>query len=703
MKNIISIAFLLFSISALYAQHGAHEVIKECYTTEAEQQLFEEHPELLPFAIAAEAELENFTRNFESTAGNRDGEYVIPVVFHVVHDNGLENISYDQVVSCINSLNVYFNAENPSSNTVHPAFQDIVANVGFRFALATLDPDGNCTNGITRTVSEATYAGGNNLTQVSPSWDRSMYLNVWVCSNIASGAAAYSRRPGSVDGSFGASIDGIVCQDSYIGSIGTSASSNNATMSHEVGHWLNLLHTWGSGNDANEDGNCDLSDFVADTPNTIGWTNCNNLNAESCGSLDNVENFMDYAGCRKMFTIGQAARMEAALSSTTAERSSLWQPENLLLTGVNLEPEFCVIDFSSTDQTVCIGSTVDFSDYSYGSIEEREWMFEGGEPAISNSINPSVVYNTPGLYNASLFVSDGVSSLDLLEENYIRVLDTALTALPFTEGFEESTEFDVEGSLWYTETTDSPNIDWEITNDAAYTGSQSAYVHGRQNSNGATEYLLSQTFDLSDVTEEVGLTFKYACAPKNSSSNDQLKVWISKDCGNFWSPRATIDGDELYTVSNSISGEFVPDGQDQWVEKSIENIVSVFWSSSFRIRFEFISSNGNNIYIDDINLVDLSAPLGVDDIERFKEKVTIFPNPASDIVTIQIGNVVESEAMEINLVDLSGRTIKNVYNGKNALRNSRLQLDVSDMSNGIYFIEFKISGGRFAEKLMITN
>lgn len=701
MKNIISIILIFFSVSALRAQHSHQEIVKECASTEMEQQLFEENPELLPMAIAAEQELEAFTRNFKLSAGNRDGEYVIPVVFHVVHDNGPENISYEQIVSCINSLNYYYNAENPSASNVHPAFQDIVANVGFTFALATLDPDGNCTNGVTRTVSETTYAGGNNLTVVAPSWDRSMYLNVWVCSYIASGAAAYSRRPPSVDGNFGATIDGIVCQDSYIGSIGTSASSNNITMSHEVGHWLNLSHTWGGTNNADEPENCNSDDYVDDTPNTKGWTSCNNLNGESCGSLDNIENFMEYSGCRKMFTLGQAARMEAALNSTVAERVNLWQPENLILTGVNLEPELCVIGFNESDKTVCVGSSIDFLDISYGSIEAREWMFEGGEPAISDSINPTVVYNTPGLYSVSLSVSDGLNSLETTEVDYIRVLDTSVTSLPFTEDFEENSDFNEDESLWYTETTASPNIDWEITDAAAYTGSQSAYVHGRQNSNGATEYLLSKTFDLTGVTEEVGLTFKYACAKRNSNSNDQLRIWISRDCGDFWSPRGTIDGDELYTISNSVSGEFVPNGQGQWVEKSIQNIVSVFWSSSFRIRFEFTSDNGNNIYIDDINLVDLSTPTGVNDIERFKEKVSVFPIPAKDIVTIEIGDVEELGAMEINLIDLSGRRIEKIYIGSQPIQNTRLQFDVSDISTGIYFLEFSLPGGKFAEKIMV--
>jgi PKD repeat protein len=703
MKKIISILLFLFWISALYAQHKHTGVLKECSMTEAEQQLYEENPELLPLAEAATQELEAFTRNFEPSAGNREGEYVIPVVFHVVHDNGPENISYEQIVSCINSLNYYFNAENPSASNVHPAFQDIVANVGFSFALATLDPDGNCTNGVTRTVSETTYAGGNNLTVVAPSWDRSMYLNVWVCSYIASGAAAYSRRPPAVDGSFGATVDGIVCQDSYIGSIGTSASSNNITMSHEVGHWLNLSHTWGGNNDADEPENCNLDDYVDDTPNTIGWTNCNNLNGESCGSLDNIENFMEYSGCRKMFTLGQAARMEAALNSTVAERVNLWQPENLILTGVNVEPELCVIDFNESDKTVCVGSSIDFLDISYGSIEQREWTFEGGEPAFSNIVNPSVVYNTPGLYNVSLLVSDGLNSLETTEVNHIRVLDTAVTSLPFTESFEEDSGFNEDGSIWYTETTDSPNIDWEITDAAAYTGTQSVYVHGRQNTNGATEYLLSQTFDLSGVTGEVGLTFKYACAPRNANSNDQLRIWISRDCGNFWSPRGTIDGEELYTVSNSVSGEFVPNGQNQWVEKSVQNIVSVFWTSSFRIRFEFTSDNGNNIYIDDINLVDLSTPTGVNTIERFKEKVGVYPNPARDLVSIEIGDVDKREAMEINLVDLSGRTIKHIYRGNGTLQNTKLAFNVSDISNGIYFLEFTLPEGRFAEKIMVAK
>ena len=150
-------------------------------------------------------------------------------------------------------------------------------------------------------------------------WPRNKYLNVWVCAE-AGGAAGYSLYPGSVNGFNDANMDGIVIQGSYTGSIGTSNNYRSRVLTHEIGHWLNLRHPWGNSNSPGEADNCNQDDNVFDTPNTKGWTTCN-LEGESCGSLDNVQNYMDYAYCGKMFTIGQKAGTTSSMSRFNALKS----------------------------------------------------------------------------------------------------------------------------------------------------------------------------------------------------------------------------------------------------------------------------------------------------------------------------------------------------------------------------------------------
>jgi hypothetical protein len=247
------------------------------------------HPERVQEIAAAEQRLEDFTgdfaRDFEARGGG-DNLYVIPVVFHIIHNNGPENISDEQCQDAIRVLNDDYNKLNPDWDQVKEEFLPIVANVGITFRLAGLDPDGNCTSGITRTVSELTNDGGQSMKDLII-WPRDKYLNVWVAAS-AQGAAAYTQTPGNVDGFWGEATDGIVSLHNYIGAIGTSSPSHSRTLTHEVGHWINLRHCWGPTNDPGLPENCDVDDNVTDTPNTEGWTSCNR-NGATCGSpLDNA-------------------------------------------------------------------------------------------------------------------------------------------------------------------------------------------------------------------------------------------------------------------------------------------------------------------------------------------------------------------------------------------------------------------------------
>ncbi len=707
MKKLLFYTLILALISS-YANaqtidDDGQELITKCSTSEMYLKLLRDHPEQAESIHESEQQQATFRKEFEKTYhGKDDGSYLIPVVFHVVHNYGSEDISPAQIEDAIRVMNDDFSAQNSGVVTVNPAFASIVANTGIQFALARRDPDGNCTNGIIRIASPITSEGGQNLKELSPAWDRSMYLNIWVCETIESGAAGYSRYPSSVNNAFGATIDGIVVRSDYVGSIETSSLNKSHTLTHEVGHYLDLPHLWGSTNDPAMPENCDTDDGVSDTPNTIGWTACA-TNAESCGSLDNVENYMEYAYCSKMFTLGQSARMIAALNSLIAERWSLWQPENMVATGVNSEDQACSAEFVSDKRIVCAGETIHFSDFSYNGIETRVWTFPGGIPSASLEEQPAVVFNTPGRYSVELVASDGFNQVSTIKTDYIRVLDTAYTALPFSDSFENTAPFNsVDNDIWFTENLDGEN-DWELTDLAAYSGTTSAYVHGNTNAFGETENLYSQTFDLGQVEDHASLSFKYACAKRSINNTDRLRVWISKDCGNFWSLRKTLQGDQLYTVSQNVNTEFIPINQSQWREVLINNIGSVFLNSEFRVRFEFRSGNGNNFFIDDINIQDL-ATVSVDEIiDEMQNSLKIYPNPAVNSVKVEMKTPHEGTDLIVRLHDITGREIRQIFAGTISGQKMEFTIDVNDLSDGLYFLEFASPEGDFAGKFVIQK
>jgi hypothetical protein len=184
-----------------------------------------QHPELQ----IQRDELEAFTQQFTSSSDR--AIKVVPIVFHVIHNYGSENIAKSQIEDAVRIINEDYQLLNPDQDDVIAAFSSIVANVEFEFRLAQLDPNGNCTDGITRTASTLTFNADDNVKELVV-WPRNKYLNVWVVDNISFGAGGYAYLPGSAQ----AAVDGIVVLHTQLGSIGTSGGSNFSarTLTHEI-------------------------------------------------------------------------------------------------------------------------------------------------------------------------------------------------------------------------------------------------------------------------------------------------------------------------------------------------------------------------------------------------------------------------------------------------------------------------------------
>ena len=239
----------------------------------------------------------------------------IPVVVHVLWRRERENISDAQVKSQLAVLNRDFRAKNPDRTKTPAVWKSLVADANIQFALATRDPNGKATNGITRTKtnrvsfppddSMKTTAGGGR-----PPWPTRRYLNMWVC-NLGQNLLGYAQFPGGP-----ARTDGVVVLHSAFGTQGTAAAPFNRgrTATHEVGHWLNLRHIWA------DTLGCGGSDFVADTPNqagpNVGKPSFPHLSCSNGPNGDMFMNYMDYVDddSMLMFTPGQAARMNACLA-----------------------------------------------------------------------------------------------------------------------------------------------------------------------------------------------------------------------------------------------------------------------------------------------------------------------------------------------------------------------------------------------------
>jgi hypothetical protein len=243
-----------------------------------------------------------------------DGTVTLEMAVHVLYNDESENISDEQIESQISILNQDYRGQNPRIPDVPKVWEGLVADAKIQFALASEDPDGNPTTGITRTKTDRTEFGIYDTIKFEATggrnaWPTDRYVNCWV-GPLSGGLLGYAQFPGGPE-----PTDGIVINTTAFGTTGTAAPPFNlgATTTHEVGHFLNLSHIWGPTDD------CTGGDGVEDTPNQTGpnygrptfpHVSCNNG-----PNGDMFCDFMDYVNDAHMFmfTHQQVARMMATL------------------------------------------------------------------------------------------------------------------------------------------------------------------------------------------------------------------------------------------------------------------------------------------------------------------------------------------------------------------------------------------------------
>ena len=343
--------------------------------------------------LAQQAERQGLFKQPKGRAGAQVAPptYVIPVVVHIVHQGGAENISDLQVKSQIYALNRDF------ANQL--SYGSPAVNTTIQFCLATQLPPGSpvvwsTTPGITRDNSPETnhtygsLASENALKAISY-LPAANYLNIWVVKTIAGGGggvAGYGTFPGMSP----PTRDGIVMRYDCFGSNSTPyggpytllpGNADGKILAHEAGHYLNLLHTFHNGCSA-------PGDQVSDTPpEQVNRTGCPSPVPSSCtAALDPVENFMDYTNdaCRFAFTTGQTSRMITAIATY---RSVLVSASNLTAAGCSSGLNALII---ATPSQLCAGGTVAFSTTASGGGYTYAWSFPGGTPSSRSRYRPSI-------------------------------------------------------------------------------------------------------------------------------------------------------------------------------------------------------------------------------------------------------------------------------------------------------------------------
>ena len=451
-----------------------------------------------------------------------DGDIItLPVVVHVIYNTSIQNISDAQILSQIEVINEDFRRTNSDADNKWSQ----AADTEIEFALATIDPNGNTTTGITRTYSSRTswpYEG--NLMKSSSSggvdpWDTSAYLNMWVCP-LESGLLGYAQFPGG-----DADTDGVVMSPQYFGSSDKGTGfylsapfDKGRTTTHEIGHFLNLRHIWG-------DGACGVDDFVTDTPSSDAANyGCDDTHT-SCGSLDMVENFMDYTddSCMNLFTQGQKDRMRTVLEAGGLRRSlALSDPF-----GTGVAPT-CTDGVQNGDET--------------------------GVDCGGSSCAPCVV----------TCESEGAYTLDITFDNYPEETSWTVTSGGSTVASASYSTANADGSS-VTETFTLTSGDYEFTiNDAYGDGICCSYGSGSYSLSSPDGVVVSGgSFGSSETT-----TFCVDGGGTSVFPDPSKKYYIDSSVFNY-RLAATGESEDAYTTSQTTTGDdvewvFVDKGNGYW-------------------------------------------------------------------------------------------------------------------------------------------
>jgi hypothetical protein len=700
-------AFAVFSTLSLSAQ-------RDCGTMEALEQAIEQDPTILDRM----EKLEEFTRNFRQDPGEK-AVFSIPVVVHVVYRNGTQNISDAQVQSQIAVMNEDFRRLNSDADGVWSQ----AADTEIEFCLATVDPNGNATSGITRTTTtESSFSNGTkrvhrNSTGGKDAWPAADYMNMWVC-DLAGGGLGYAQFPNTGV----AATDGIVIDYAYFGRGGSAQAPFDLgrTATHEVGHYLNLRHIWG-------DGNCNADDFVTDTPTSDASNGGCQIGSVSCGSVDMVQNYMDYSddGCMNLFTAGQKTRMTAALSGA---RASLANSNGCGTPGGG--------GGACTDTEVTLNIVAD----NYGS--ETTWTLTGpsgtvasGGPYTNNSTNSETFCLPDGCYDFTINdaygdgicctygngsyalsgggVSESGGSFGSTETKNFCIGGNNPPAPTCNDGVQNGNETGVDcgGDCTPCDTggggctdidfaSDNFESNYGTWNDGGsdcvrsrtrpIQGTRSVYLRD----NTSSSVLTSDAFDLSSLEE---LTVDFSYYPYSMENGEDF--WLQVDNGSgfqtvqTWASGTDFNNNTLYNESVTITA-------------------TGGFGTSVRVRFRCdASGNSDYVHLDNIvlggcqtngariNLGNTRENLTAEAVEAddFAEDVAykVFPNPARENFNVQI----DEEGYTARLTSVTGQTL---MERQLAVGTNRFSTD--KLAAGMYLLVLEGADGfREVEKVILRK
>ena len=711
-----------------------------CGTDDHYHMLLKQYPQLAEYEKQFNTQMGSALGRSTSAASDT-AVYDVPLVVHVIHDYGSENIADNAIYDAVAYWASVYVKQNPDTATVLAPFIPYIGNAKLRLHLATIDPNGNPTKGIVRHKSYLTFNADDQAKL--DQWPNHNYINIWFINKFGSamtGAAAYAIYPSSAD--YTPFYDGVISLASYV--------NYAKVIPHELGHVLNLSHTWGSTN--NPEVACG-DDGVDDTPptkghNPVGCT-AGALYDVACalgnlrhyagvGGADSVvdypdtansENIMDYTYCQKMFTKGQAYRMRQAITSPVGGRSNLITAANLAATGAlapmpDLPP---IADYTmnkasgagiitdTRSQFLSIGNVASFVFHNTSwndTLSAVTWEFSNGASTATSTSSTTVTnqFSVPGWITVTLTATSNAGSSTLVNATEAYAADTtAINALNYYQNFSSGSDL----SRWPMFNYYKNQFRWEVYNTAGMDDNSCIRYRSFDTSSRITgtaagdhDDIYTPAFNMAGIYDKFYLNFYTSGASTNNGGggftdpvDDSLEVDVSITGGTRWIKLGVVKGADLANYGD-MATEYEPARGAEWVGHAINIPVNYRTNNSF-FRFRYWPGNtGNNLYMD--NLYFYPYPVGIEEsLLATNNSFNVFPNPASNGCTLVFKTGTDG-LVSYAISDIMGKKVfetSNVY-AANSIVQESLPRSVTPLA-GMYFITTTIDGINSTRKLVV--
>ena len=353
-----------------------------------------------------------------------------------------------------------------------------------------------------------------------------------------------------------------------------------------------------------------------------------------------------------------------------------------------------VAAFTGSPLSTCPGNVVTFTDQTSNNPTSWAWTitpstFSYVNGTSASSQNPEVTFSAAGNYSVTLVATNPFGNNTATQNNYISI----------TTGLVPNIVEDFQGTFLpagWSIVDPGGSLTWQQS--ASITGSNGSPTFAavmenfNYNNQGAEDMLVTTPIDLASLTT-ASMTFDLAYARINGTLVDELKVDVSTDCGATFPNTVYQKSDVSLATAPDHSGSFAPSAADEWRNELVD--LTPFVGQTIVIRFVGVNGWGNNLYIDNVNLLNfVGVQPSVGDLD-----IQVYPNPSTGLFEMQISSLPIGDA-SMTVHDLTGRQVwaKDIVGSGSSFQS---RIDLSNLSKGVYYLRVDAEGMRAVQKLVV--